>query len=84
MTKTTFDLSRPLPQPVERRPKDTSIHGITLVDDYAWLRADNWQEVLRDQEVLDGAGNLTLDLLAVGDDKGRVHIRYCYSLWRTA
>ena len=26
-------------------------HGVTLVDDYAWLKADNWQEVLRDPAV---------------------------------
>ncbi len=52
MTKTIFDLSHPLPQPVECRPRETSIHGMTLVDDYAWLRADNWQEVLRDPKVL--------------------------------
>ncbi len=29
------------------------MHGTTLVDDYAWLRADNWQEVMRDPSVLD-------------------------------
>ena len=23
-------------------------HGVTLTDDYAWLRADNWREVMRD------------------------------------
>ena len=23
-------------------------HGVELVDEYAWLRADNWQEVMRD------------------------------------
>lgn len=27
-------------------------HGITRNDDYAWLRADNWQEVMRDPGVL--------------------------------
>jgi oligopeptidase B len=30
----------------------TQAHGQTLVDDYAWLRADNWQEVLRDPKLL--------------------------------
>jgi oligopeptidase B len=28
------------------------VHGITLVDDYAWLKDPNWQEVLRDPSVL--------------------------------
>src|SRR3954447_7885173 len=37
----------------ERRPKISRWHGITLTDDYAWLRADNWREVMRDPSVLD-------------------------------
>jgi len=37
----------------ERRPHTQILHGITLADDYAWLRAENWQEVLRDPEKLD-------------------------------
>jgi len=28
-------------------------HGIELNDPYAWLRAENWQEVMRDPDVLD-------------------------------
>ncbi|MGF7160472.1 oligopeptidase B [Rhodoligotrophos appendicifer] len=28
-------------------------HGITLDDPYAWLRAENWREVMRDPSVLD-------------------------------
>ncbi|GAC1332892.1 MAG: S9 family peptidase [Beijerinckiaceae bacterium] len=48
--------SAPLPEPLaprpERRPQRRSVHGIELVDDYAWLRADNWQEVLRDPAAL--------------------------------
>lgn len=27
-------------------------HGVTLCDDYAWLRADNWQEVMRKPSAL--------------------------------
>jgi oligopeptidase B len=27
-------------------------HGVELSDDYAWLRADNWQEVMRDPSAL--------------------------------
>src|SRR4051812_22620866 len=36
-----------------RRPHSFSAHGITITDDYAWLKDTNWQEVLRDPSVLD-------------------------------
>jgi len=36
-----------------RRPSTSNHHGIERVDDYAWLRADNWQAVMRDPSVLD-------------------------------
>ena len=40
--------------PVARRKPQKSIHhGIEIVDDYAWLRAENWQDVMRDPQVLD-------------------------------
>ena len=42
----------PAPQ-AERHPTTSTRHGITLVDDYAWLRADNWREVMRDPSLLD-------------------------------
>ncbi len=32
---------------------EKTVHGQTVADDYAWLRADNWQEVMRDPSVLD-------------------------------
>jgi oligopeptidase B len=32
----------------EKRPSRDAHHGIERVDDYSWLRADNWQEVMRD------------------------------------
>ena len=42
------------PAPVApRRPHSFTTHGFTLVDDYAWLKDAQWQEVLRDPEVLD-------------------------------
>ena len=28
------------------------MHGVTIEDDYAWLRAENWREVLRDPDTL--------------------------------
>src|SRR6202045_1020925 len=36
-----------------RRPHSFTRHGISVVDDYAWLKDKNWQEVLRDPSVLD-------------------------------
>jgi oligopeptidase B len=41
------------PAPVApRRPHSFTTHGVTVVDDYAWLKDADWQEVLRDPEVL--------------------------------
>lgn len=36
----------------ERRPTKMVHHRTTLTDDYAWLRADNWQDVMRDTSLL--------------------------------
>ena len=36
-----------------RRPHSFTTHGMTIVDDYAWLKDARWQEVLRDPSVLD-------------------------------
>jgi oligopeptidase B len=36
-----------------RRPHSFTTHGITVVDDYAWLKDPDWQEVLRDPDILD-------------------------------
>jgi oligopeptidase B len=42
-----------LPAPVApRRPHSFTVHGVTIVDDYAWLKDKNWQAVLRDPSVL--------------------------------
>jgi oligopeptidase B len=40
------------PPRAERRPHRFTMHGQELVDDYAWLKDDNWQEVLRDPQLL--------------------------------
>ena len=42
-----------MPPVAPRRPHSVTTHGITVVDDYAWLKDPNWQEVLRDPGVLD-------------------------------
>jgi len=36
----------------QQRTHSTSCHGITRNDPYAWLRADNWQEVMREPDAL--------------------------------
>ena len=36
-----------------RRPHSFTTHGITVTDDYAWLKDARWQEVLRDPSILD-------------------------------
>jgi oligopeptidase B len=38
----------PAPPRAETRPTRRSAHGLSWTDDYAWIRADNWREVLRD------------------------------------
>jgi oligopeptidase B len=48
------DRTRLPPAPRARRDPQVSVrHGVTLTDDYAWLRAANWREVMRDPAVLD-------------------------------
>ncbi len=39
------------PPRAARRPTVATWHGVELVDDYAWLRADNWQDVMREPAV---------------------------------
>ena len=40
------------PPRAEKKPVSTSNHGIERIENYAWLRADNWQEVMRDPSAL--------------------------------
>jgi oligopeptidase B len=48
-----MDKMSPLTPPIApRRPHSFTTHGITIVDDYAWLKDENWQEVLRDPSIL--------------------------------
>jgi oligopeptidase B len=37
----------------ERRPAQETRHGITLVDDYAWLRDENWREAMHEPSLLE-------------------------------
>lgn len=40
------------PPIAQKRPVTDTRHGHTRTDDYAWLRADNWQDVMRDPALL--------------------------------
>jgi oligopeptidase B len=40
------------PPIAQKRLRTYTVHGVTLTDDYAWLKDENWQQVLRDPSVL--------------------------------
>ena len=40
------------PPAAPRRPSRRTLHGVAITDDYAWLKDENWQRVLRDPSVL--------------------------------
>ncbi len=46
-------MTPPSPPRARRRPVTSSTHGIERKDDYAWLRAANWQEVMQHPDRLD-------------------------------
>ena len=52
MTRPAIFPQATAPRP-EKRPHSDTHHGVTRVDNYAWLRADNWQEVFKNSSVLD-------------------------------
>ena len=62
-TETAATMSDPLSKPfamlaadapeAEKRPVEIEQHGKTRVDNYAWMRDEEWQEVLRDPDELD-------------------------------
>jgi oligopeptidase B len=48
-SKTSGALHPPL---AKKMPETRSLHGVEWVDDYAWIKAPNWREVLRDPSAL--------------------------------
>ena len=46
-SKTRGDIAPPV---AAKAPARRSAHGAHWIDDYAWIRAENWREVLRDPE----------------------------------
>jgi oligopeptidase B len=51
----------PVEPRAERRRHVLSHHGVELVDEFAWLKAANWQQVIRDPSRLDPAIRAYLD-----------------------
>ncbi|WP_430251967.1 S9 family peptidase [Neorhizobium sp. DAR64860/K0K1] len=43
----------PTPPVAAKKPVTDTRHGITRKDDYAWFRADNWQQMFKDPSILD-------------------------------
>ena len=41
------------PPIAQQRPSQRILHGVTVTDEYAWLKDEKWQEVLRDPSLLD-------------------------------
>jgi oligopeptidase B len=60
MTKNT-SFAAATPPRAEKHPVQDTHHGVTRSDDFAWLRAGNWQEVFRDPSLLDPQIRLHLD-----------------------
>src|SRR5690606_15840763 len=52
---TTMPFELVQPPHAEQHPRSDTRHGITRTDEYAWMRAENWQEVFRDPSTLDPA-----------------------------
>ena len=53
MTQAATEKSALSPPIAPRRPHVFTTHGITVTDDYAWLKDAKWQDVLRDPSILD-------------------------------
>lgn len=54
MTNSPRFSAHPVPKS-EKKPVSDTRHGITRIDDYAWMRAENWQDVFRDPSTLEPA-----------------------------
>ena len=44
---------KPVPPVAEARPVEATLHGVTRVDHYQWLKDPKWQEVMVDPAHLD-------------------------------
>ncbi len=48
----TSAVTIPLPPKAQGKPVSHTVHGVTLTDPFAWLRAENWQEAVNDVKLL--------------------------------
>ncbi len=49
------NMTPPSEPQAEQRPSASTLHGTRLTDEFAWLKAANWREVMRDPQQLDPA-----------------------------
>ncbi|VFU10350.1 S9 family peptidase [Methylocella tundrae] len=49
------------PPPIQKELETKTMHGVAIADEYAWLKAANWQEVLRDPAALPAAIRTVID-----------------------
>ncbi|MCP8937812.1 S9 family peptidase [Alsobacter sp. SYSU M60028] len=61
MSDITHTAGRIAPPAIPARPHVTSLHGIEVADEFAWLKAENWREVLRDPSQLPSDIRAVLD-----------------------
>src|SRR6185312_8608769 len=54
-TSSPVTASLPAEPRAEQRPFERTLHDVRLIDEYAWLKAENWREVMRDPFQLDPA-----------------------------
>src|SRR6185295_9080782 len=54
-TSSPVTASLPAEPRAEQRPLERTLHDVRLVDEYAWLKAENWREVMPDPVQLDPA-----------------------------
>ena len=52
VTEETKSAPEMAPPVAKKEPKEITQQGVTRTDNYAWMKDDNWQEVLRDPSVL--------------------------------
>src|SRR5262245_49748709 len=53
LTQQSSAVERPRPPTAERKPVTMERHGLTLTDDYAWLRTEKLEELLEKPDILE-------------------------------
>jgi len=71
------------PPLAKKQRQQYEIHGVTLIDDYGWLRDENWQQVMRDPQLLqadiraylEAENRWTEEVLKPGDELRRMLVK---------